>query len=74
MATTTPKLNLKKPVVNAETNWGFRLNETIDILDDAVTLVGGVVNLSGLPTASGGLASGDLWVDEGDNFALRVTP
>ncbi len=36
MATLTPKLGLKKPAVNVETDWGFRLNETTDILDDAV--------------------------------------
>ena len=36
MATLTPKIGLKKPTVNVETDWGFRLNETIDILDDAV--------------------------------------
>lgn len=36
MATTTPKISLKKPTVNVETDWGSRLNETIDILDDAV--------------------------------------
>ena len=36
MATLTPKIGLKKPVVNVETDWGSRINETIDILDDAV--------------------------------------
>jgi hypothetical protein len=32
----TPKLGLKKPVPNTETDWGFRYNESLDILDDAV--------------------------------------
>ena len=36
MVTLTPKLGLKKPTVNVETDWGSRLNETIDSLDDAV--------------------------------------
>ena len=36
MATLTPKLGLKKPVPNVETDWGLRLNETIDILDSAL--------------------------------------
>ena len=30
--------------------------------------------LSNLPTASGELASGDVWVDQADNYALRLTP
>jgi hypothetical protein len=43
MATLTPKLGLKKPVPNTETDWGFRLNETIDILDGVAltTNIGG---------------------------------
>lgn len=36
MATNTPKLGLKKPIPNVEADWAFRLNETVDILDDAV--------------------------------------
>jgi len=36
LATLTPKLGLRKPVVNEETDWGSRLNESMDILDDAV--------------------------------------
>lgn len=44
MATTTPKLSLLKPVPNVETDWGFRLNETIDLLDDSLF----TDNLSGI--------------------------
>ncbi len=36
MATLTPKISLQKPVPNVETDWAFRLNETIDILDDTI--------------------------------------
>ena len=36
MADLTPKIGLKKPVVNVETDWGTRLNESFDILDDTV--------------------------------------
>lgn len=36
MADLTPKLNLRRPIPNVELNWAFRLNETIDLLDDAV--------------------------------------
>ncbi len=46
MATTTPKLGLQKPVADVETDWGLRLNETADILDDAVL----TANLSGAGT------------------------
>ena len=35
MATLAPRLGLKKLVPGAETDWGFRLNETMDILDGA---------------------------------------
>ncbi len=43
MTTLTPKLQLKKPVPNVETGWAFRLNESLDIIDDAVL----TQNLSG---------------------------
>jgi len=33
---TTPKLNLPKPVPNVEKDWGLRLNEGLDILDDTM--------------------------------------
>lgn len=36
MADLTPKIGLRKPIVNSETDWGSRLNESMDILDDAV--------------------------------------
>lgn len=36
MATLTPKIQLKKPVPNVETDWAFRLNESLDILDDSM--------------------------------------
>ena len=35
---------------------------------------GTTVNIKNLPTASGSLNQGDLWLDVGDNYALRVTP
>ncbi len=61
MVTTTPKLGLKKPVPDAETDWGFRLNETIDALDDTMLTantsgVDGVTVIddgAGNPTISG---------------------
>lgn len=43
MATLTPKIQLKKPVPNVETDWAFRLNESLDILDEAIL----TENLSG---------------------------
>jgi len=68
LADLTPKLDLKKPNPNVESDWGFRLNETIDILDDAMltTNVSGVgsitvtddgdgnVTISGTDTGGGG--------------------
>ena len=36
MATPTPKIGLKKPEPDVEPDWGFRLNESLDTLDDAV--------------------------------------
>lgn len=48
MATTTPKIGLKKPVPNVETNWAFRLNESLDILDDSML----TTNVSGLGTVT----------------------
>jgi len=43
MASLTPKIALKKPVPNVEEDWAFRINESFDILDDAVL----TSNLSG---------------------------
>ena len=68
MATSTPKIGLLKPVPNVELDWAFRLNETIDILDDTMltTNVSGVgsitvtddgsgnVTISGSATGGGG--------------------
>lgn len=68
MPTLTPKLGLKKPVVNVETDWGNRLNETIDILDGTAL----TANISGLGNVTvtddgGGLVtiSGKLLVGKG---------
>jgi hypothetical protein len=68
MPTLTPKIALKKPVVNVETDWGLRLNETIDILDGAAL----TANITGLGnvvyTDSGGgtvTVSGRLLVGKG---------
>jgi len=36
MTDITPKISLKKPEVNVETDWGSRLNESLDILDGAL--------------------------------------
>jgi len=36
MTDITPKISLKKPEVNVETDWGLRLNESLDILDGAL--------------------------------------
>jgi len=36
MVDTTPKIALKKPEPNVDTNWGVTLNQSLDILDDAV--------------------------------------
>ena len=44
------------------------------ILSGDLTVQGTTINLANLPTSSGALNSGDLWIDLGDNFALRVTP
>lgn len=67
MATLTPKLSLKKPVPNVEEDYGFRQNETIDILDDAMltaNVIGaGTVTMtddgSGNVTISGAAGAGD---------------
>jgi hypothetical protein len=67
MATLTPKIGLKKPIVDSETDWGSRLNESLDILDDAVlaanTTGKGTVTVtddgSGNVTISGTDTSGD---------------
>lgn len=44
----TTKLGLRKPEVDVETNWGLRLNENYDILDDTMLLA----NVSGAGTVS----------------------
>ena len=41
---------------------------------DANFVVGANINPANLPTSSGSLNSGDLWVDQADGYALRVTP
>jgi hypothetical protein len=46
LATQTPKIGLNKPVPNVETNWAFRLNESLDILDDTML----TANVSGTGT------------------------
>lgn len=68
MPTLTPKLALKKPVVNVETDWGSRLNETLDILDGTAL----TANITGLGnvvyTDSGGgtvTISGKLLIGKG---------
>lgn len=51
---------------------------TITIFDDgsgSITVSGAsTTNLANLPTASGSLSAGDIWVDVADNYALRITP
>ena len=66
MATQTPKINLQKPVPNVEVDWAFRLNESLDTLDDAMLTanVSGVGSItvtddgSGNVTISGEAAGG----------------
>ncbi len=48
MTVLTPKLQLKKPVPNVETDWAFRLNESLDTLDDSML----AANVSGLGTVT----------------------
>jgi hypothetical protein len=74
MPTLTPKLALKKPIVNVETDWGYRLNETIDILDGAAL----TANITGLGSVTytdfgGGTVtiSGQLLVGKG---AITLIP
>lgn len=49
MATNTPILGLKKPVPNVEENWAFRLNESLDILDQSL-LVGNASSTANVTT------------------------
>ena len=68
MATLTPKLGLQKPVPNVELDWAFRLNETIDILDDAMLTanVSGVGSITVTDDGSGNVTiSGTAEVGEG---------
>ena len=68
MADLTPKLSLKKPDPNVESDWGFRLNETIDTLDDAMltTNVSGVGSITVTDDGSGNVTiSGTDEVGEG---------
>ncbi len=44
------------------------------IFTGGLEIQGNPVILSDLPTASGSLAAGELWVDEGSDFTLKVTP
>lgn len=39
-----------------------------------ITISGTTVNMSNLPTSSGALNSGDLWVDTANDYTLKVTP
>ncbi|KKM15680.1 hypothetical protein LCGC14_1693540, partial [marine sediment metagenome] len=68
MATFTPKINLPKPVPNVETDWAFRLNEGLDILDDTMltTNVSGVGSITVTDDGSGNVTiSGTDEVGEG---------
>ena len=53
MAVNTPILGLKKPVPNVEENWAFRINEDMDILDQAL-LVGNVSSKDNVTTFNSG--------------------
>ncbi len=54
MATNTPILGLKKPVPNVEENWAFRLNESLDILDQSL-LVGNASSTENVTTFNDGV-------------------
>ena len=54
MATNTPILGLKKPVPNVEENWAFRLNESLDILDQSL-LVGNASSKENVTTFNDGV-------------------
>lgn len=54
MATNTPVLGLKKPVPNVEENWAFRLNESLDILDQSL-LVGNASSVDNVTTFNDGV-------------------
>ena len=56
MATNTPILGLKKPVPNVEENWAFRLNESLDILDQSL-LVGNASAVANVTTFNDGVGS-----------------
>lgn len=53
MADNTPILGLKKPVPNVEVNWAFRLNESLDILDQSL-LVGNASSTANVTTYNSG--------------------
>ena len=54
MADNTPILGLKKPVPNVEENWAFRLNESLDILDQSL-LVGNASAVANVTTFNDGV-------------------
>jgi hypothetical protein len=54
LATNTPILGLKKPVPNVEENWAFRLNESLDILDQSL-LVGNASSKENVTTFNDGV-------------------
>jgi hypothetical protein len=54
VADNTPILGLKKPVPNVEENWAFRLNESLDILDQSL-LVGNASSIANVTTYNDGV-------------------
>jgi hypothetical protein len=54
LATNTPILGLKKPVPNVEENWAFRINESLDILDQSL-LVGNASSKENVTTFNDGV-------------------
>ncbi len=84
MATLTPKIGLKKPVPDAEADWGFRQNESFDILDDSIlasNLLGsgtitilndgsGNITISGSSTLQDAYDSGPEIIVSSDNEVL----
>jgi hypothetical protein len=69
MATVTPKLQLKKPVPNVETDWAFRLNETIDLLDEAM-LTGNVQTADGIELIDDGLGNPTISGNRGEMLTI----
>ncbi len=44
------------------------------IIDGDLEVIGTTINLSNLPTSSGALNAGDLWVDTSADYTVKVTP